>query len=154
MVVIGMAQVFTDVGLGGALIQRRRVLPIHYTSVFYFNIAMAFVLSAVTFGFASKIGMFYNTNDLVPLVQVMSLSFIIAAFSSVQSTKLRKELRYDLLTKINLFSSLMSGIIGIGLAFWGAGVWSLVAQTLSHGIIYNILILASSKMETFFFLFL
>ena len=38
MVIIGIASVFTDVGLGGALIQRRRVHPVHYSSVFYFNI--------------------------------------------------------------------------------------------------------------------
>ena len=45
MVIFGLATVFTDVGLGAALIQRRRVLPIHYSSVFYFNIFVNFCLS-------------------------------------------------------------------------------------------------------------
>ena len=140
MVIIGIASVFTDVGLGGALIQRRRVHPVHYSSVFYFNIVIGLFLTLITYYSAPWIREFYNNDELLPLTQVMSFSFILGALSSVQSTRLRKELNYALLTKIGLISSLASGIIGISLAFWGAGVWSLVVQTLSMGIMYNILI--------------
>lgn len=145
MVVIGMASVFSDSGLGVALIQRRRVLPIHYSSVFYFNIFVAIFLTLVTFFSAGNIAEFYNNEELIPLSQVMSISFIISAFSSVQSTRLRKELNYALLTKITFSSSLISGVVGIVLAFNGAGVWSLVIQTLTAGIITNILLWATSK---------
>jgi O-antigen/teichoic acid export membrane protein len=140
MVIIGIANVFTDVGLGSALIQRRRVRPIHYSSVFYFNILIGLFLTLITYFSAPWISEFYNNEQLLPLTQVMSISFILAALSSVQSTQLRKKLNYSLLTKIGLISSLISGVLGISLAFWGAGVWSLVAQALSTGIIYNILI--------------
>lgn len=140
MVIIGIAGVFTDIGLGGALIQRRRVHPVHYSSVFYFNIVIGLFLTLITYFSAPWISEFYNSEELLPLAQVMSLSFILGAFSSVQSTRLRKELNYALLTKIGLISSLTSGAVGIFLAFWGAGVWSLVVQTLTGGIMYNILI--------------
>ncbi|MCK5535945.1 MAG: lipopolysaccharide biosynthesis protein [Bacteroidales bacterium] len=140
MVIIGIASVFTDVGLGAALIQRRRLHPIHYSSVFYFNIVVGLFLTLITYFSAPWVSEFYNSEKLLPLVQVMSISFILGALSSVQSTRLRKELNYALLTKIGLISSLISGVIGISLAFWGAGVWSLVAQTLSMGVMYNLLI--------------
>ncbi len=130
MVVIGIAAVFSDSGLGVALIQRRRVRPIHYSSVFYFNIAIATLLSVITFFSAESIASFYGTDELIPLMQVMSFSFIIGAFSSIQSIRLRKELNYALLTKIGLIASLVSGIVGISLAFNGFGVWSLVVQSL------------------------
>ena len=48
-VIIGIAQVFTNVGLGGALIQRRRVLPVHYSSVFFVNIFIGSILTLITF---------------------------------------------------------------------------------------------------------
>lgn len=140
MVIIGIASVFTDVGLGGALIQRRRVHPVHYSSVFYFNVFTGFILTLLTYFSAPWISEFYNNEELLPLTQMMSISFLLGSLSSVQNTRLRKELNYALLTKFGLFSSLISGVIGISLAFWGAGVWSLVAQTLSAGIMYNILI--------------
>lgn len=140
MVIIGIAGIFSDIGLGTALIQRRRVLPIHYASVFYFNIAAGALLTVLTFMSAPLIADFYNSPALIPLAQVISFSFVIGAFSAVQSTKLRKELNYALLTKVRFIASLLSGIVGVSLAFYGAGVWSLVAQALMQGVIYNILI--------------
>ena len=145
MVIIGIAMVFTDVGLGTALIQRRRVRPIHYSSVFYFNVFIGLLLTLVTYLSAGWISEFYSNEALFSLTQVMSLLFVINAFSAVQSTRLRKELNYALLTKVGLISSLLSGVIGIALAFGGAGVWSLVAQSLSMGVIYNIVIWLASK---------
>lgn len=140
MVVIGIAAVFSDSGLGVALIQRRRVLPVHYSSVFYFNIIVATLLGLLMFFSAGSVAEFYDNEALIPLAQVMSLSFIIGALGSVQSARLRKELNYALLTKIGLSASLISGIIGITLAFNGAGVWSLVVQALLGGIITSTLL--------------
>ena len=144
MVIIGIAGIFADMGLGSALIQRRRVIPIHYSSVFYFNITIGAFLTFLTFVSAPFIAEFYNNQALIPLTQVISFLFVIGAFSTVQSTKLRKELNYALLTKVAFVSSLVSGIVGISLAFYGAGVWSLVAQALTQRIIYNVLIWSAS----------
>lgn len=145
MVVVMVAMVFTDVGLGSALIQRRRLLPIHYDSVFYFNIFIGSILTLATFFAAPWISEFYNSQQLVPLTQVISLLFIINAFSSMQTNKLRRELNYAALTKANVSTGVLSGIIGITLALYGAGVWSLVAQVLSRGIFYNIFIWSASR---------
>lgn len=145
MVVVGVAFIFTDIGLGAALIQRRRVLAIHYSSVFYFNIFIGMLLTGVTFFFATWISEFFDNEKLVSLTQVMSILFVINAFSSTQSSKLRKELNYAALAKANVSASVLSGALGIGLAFYGGGVWSLVAQALSRGVFYNILIWSASK---------
>ncbi len=140
MVIITIAWIFGDMGLGAALIQRRRVLSVHYSSVFYFNIIIGALLTLLTFLSAPLIAEFYDNQALLPLTQVISFSFIITAFSTVQITKLRKELNYALLAKLAFISSFGSGILGILLAFYGAGVWSLVVQALTYGLIYNILI--------------
>ena len=145
MVIIGMATVFSDIGLSGAIIQRRRTHSIHYSSVFYFNIFAGSFLTLLTYFSASWISEFYNNEQLLPLLQVMSLSFVIGAFSSVQNARLRKELNYKLLTKISLASTFSSGTLGVLLAFWGAGVWSLVVQFLVMGIVHNILIWTATK---------
>jgi O-antigen/teichoic acid export membrane protein len=84
MVIIGIASVFSDVGLSSALIQRRKLLPIHYSSVFYFNIFVGSILTLITYFSAGWIAKFYQNDALIPLTQVMSISFVINAFSSVQ----------------------------------------------------------------------
>ncbi len=145
MVIVGIAFIFTDVGLGSALIQRRRVLPVHYASVFYFNIFIGAVLTLITFFSATWISDFYDNQQLIPITQIMSLLFLINAFSSVQINKLRKELNYAAIAKANVISAVLSGVLGIFLAFYGAGVWSLVAQQLSRGVLYNIFIWSVSR---------
>lgn len=145
MVIVMVAMIFTDVGLGGALIQRRRILPVHYASVFYFNIFIGGILTLITFSSAIWISGFYDNKELTPLVQVISLLFVINAFSSVQTSKLRKELNYAALTKAEVSAAILSGVTGIVLALYGAGVWSLVAQVLARGVFYNIFIWTSSK---------
>lgn len=145
LVFLGFMSVFFDAGLAAALIQRKRVLSVHYSSVFYFNIMIAAILTLLVFISAGGIAKFYDNNELVSLIQVMSLSFMLGALSSVQKVQLQKELNYKLLAKITIVSTIISGIIGIVLAFYGAGVWSLVAQNLSLGVISNILLWKISK---------
>lgn len=140
MVIVSLATVFSDIGLGGALIQRRKVLQIHYSSVFFFNILAGLTLTLLTFFSAPWIANFYNNEQLLAVVQVSALLFVISAFHTVQTVILKKELKYELLTKVNLIASIASGIIGVALAFWGAGVWSLVVQLISREIIINIVI--------------
>ncbi len=145
LVFIGMAGIFTDAGLASALIQRRRLHTVHYSSVFFFNIFMGVLFTFLGYLSAPYVAAFYGNEVLIELTEVVSLLFCIGAFSAVQSTKLRRELNYALLTKVSFVSALCGGIVGIGLAYDGAGVWSLVAQSLTQGIVYNILIWLQSQ---------
>ncbi len=145
MVIVMIALVFTDVGLGGALIQRRRVLPVHYTSVFYFNVFIGGILALITFFSATWISDFYDNKQLIPIIKVIALLFVINAFGSVQTSILRKELNYAALAKAEVSAAVLSGVTGIALAFYGAGVWSLVVQVVSRGLFYNIFVWIASK---------
>ncbi len=140
MVIVGIATIFSDIGLGGAIIQRRRVLQIHYSSVFFFNISAGFILTILTFFSANLIANFYKNTELIPIVQTISTLFTISSFHALQIVILRKELNYKLLTQVTLIASISSGIIGVVLAFLDFGVWSLVAQILSRELITNIII--------------
>jgi len=140
MVFVVISQVFTDVGLGSAIVQRRRIREIHYSSVFYFNIVLGVFLTILLFLSAPYIASFYNQESLLLLTQAISFTFIITAFSTIHVNKFRKELNFTAITKVSFTSSLISGIIGVGLAFYGVGIWALVAQILISKILYTILI--------------
>ncbi len=140
MVIVYVTMIFTDVGLGSALIQRRRLLPIHYSSVFYFNLAVGSLLTLLLFFSAEWISEFYDNEQLIAVTQVISPLFLINAFSNVQTSRLRKELDYAALTKADVSAAVISGIIGIILAVNGAGAWSLVAQALLRGFFYALFI--------------
>lgn len=145
LVILGFISVFFDAGLSAALIQRKRVLPIHYSSVFYFNLIIASILAVSVFISAGAVANFYNNQELVGLIEVMSVSFLLGALSSVQRVQLQKELNYKVLTKITIISTVFSGGVGVFLAYDGAGVWSLVVQNLSFGVFSNILLWSISR---------
>ena len=140
MVIVSFATIFSDIGLGGALIQRKKLHQVHYSSVFFFNITAGLILTIITFFSATWIAEFYKNEQLTSVVQASSFLFLISSFHAVQTVVLKRELKYELLTKVNLIASISSGFIGVALAFWGAGVWSLVIQLISREIIINIVI--------------
>jgi O-antigen/teichoic acid export membrane protein len=145
MVVVGMAQVFTDAGLSAALIQRTKVLEIHYSSVFFFNLISGITLTAIFFYSSGYIANFYGNEKLTPIIQSISFLFIINTLCSVQSAKLKKELKYGILTKVSFSSSMLSGCIGILLALYGFGVWSLLAQIIIQSLIFTMILWSVSN---------
>ena len=144
-VIVGLSMVFTNMGLGASLIQRRHLLAIHYDSVFFFNLAVAFLLTTVLFFSSNLVADFYNRQELVAISKALSVIFVINASVTVQNTILKKELKNETLTKSRFFAALLSGTIGIVLAYYGFGVWSLVYQSLLNGIFYAIIIWALSN---------
>jgi O-antigen/teichoic acid export membrane protein len=145
MVYVGIAGVFSDIGLASALVQREKLEQIHYSSVFYFNLATGVFLAAITYFSAGWIAAFYGNITLIPITEVMSLSFILSALGSVQAVKLRKELNYGALTRSALAASVISGVVGVVLALNGYGVYSLVAQVLIMSAVRSILLWGMSN---------
>lgn len=139
-VFIGLSNIFMDVGLGAALIQRKKLLPIHYSSVFYFNILLSSLVAIVIFFLADYISVFYNQSILKPLIQFMSLSFVINSLGVIPKIKLQKQLNLRLMNTLQIVAVIISGLISIYLACNGYGVWSLLIQILSNQIIFTSLL--------------
>ena len=83
---------------------------------------------------------FYAQPILTPLLRLMSLALVINAFGLVQNVLIRKALDFKTETKVSLIASIMSGIIGVTMAYQGFGVWSLAAQMLSAAAIRTALL--------------
>jgi O-antigen/teichoic acid export membrane protein len=139
-VIFSFANIFMDVGLAASLIQRKRLLPIHFSSVFYFNISVGLLLTIITFFSAPLVAAFYNIPILEILTQVMSISFIISSFGIVQNIQLKKVLNFKKITSLQLLAVIISGIVGVAMAYTGYGVWSLLTQILLNRFLYTALV--------------
>ena len=128
---MAVAQSFLDSGFGSALIQKQDVTHIDECSIFYFNIFVGFVASGLLCMAAPWIAGFYNQPLLVPLTCALSLNLIINAVGLVQTTLLTKHIDFKTQLKVSVIATVLSGTIGVTMAFNGFGVWSLVAQSLS-----------------------
>lgn len=144
---IGIITIFTAIctvlinsGFSSALIRKKDVTEDDYNTVFITNLVMSLVLYGIVFICAPLIAKFFDRNELVALTRVSCLGIIIGAISLVQQTILTKRIDFKTQTKITLIASILSGLIGIAMAFLGFGVWALVAQSVSSQVLRTVLL--------------
>lgn len=137
-VFIAISQIFIDAGFTNALIREKDPSNEDYSTVFYFNLGMAVTIYCIIFIMAPFAGRFYNEPQLTAVLRVMSFVLIISSFGIIQRTMLTKKIDFKKQTKIDIFASIISGVVAIVFALKGAGVWSLVVKTLAMQAIQSI----------------
>ena len=142
---IAIAQVFTDSGFGSALIQKKDRNTVDYSTVFYFNSITSIILYIILFLIAPYISKFYNTPQLTNVTRVVGINLILMALCLIQRTIYRIELNFKKIAKISLVAMILSGLVGIILAYKGYGVWALVFQTLGNNLLLTVIFWISSK---------
>lgn len=137
-VVIAVGTSLMDAGMGQSLIRTTNPDDEDYSTVFYVNLFVSLFIYFVVYLSAPLIAAFYDESILNNLLRVLGLSIIVGAFSSVQRTKLTKEMNFKAQFTIQIPSFIISGIIGVVLAYQGYGVWSLVFMQLARNGIASI----------------
>ena len=144
---IGIITIFTavfnsivDCGFSSALIRKNNVTDLDYNTIFIFNIVFSVVLAVFLFLSAPLVAHFFSNETLSPLLKVMSVIVIINGFAIIQRTQLVKNVNFKTQAKISLVSATLSGAIGIGMALYGFGVWSLAAQLILKQLFNTILL--------------
>ena len=138
-------QVFVDSGLGTALIQKKNADELDFSSVFYFNIIMCIILYGLMFLISPGIAMFYGENKLTPVIRVLSLTIVIAGLKGIQQAYISRNMLFKKFFYATIGGTIISAIIGIGMAYSGYGVWALVVQQLSNSIIDTIILWITVK---------
>lgn len=129
-VFLQISQAFIDSGFTSALIQQKERTEVDYSTVFYFNVVLSVAFYIVIFLGAPLIASFYHLPALVPVTRVVAVSLIISSLSAIHKTKLTINIDFRTQSKVSLLSVIVSGGIGVIMAYNGFGVWALVYQTL------------------------
>lgn len=136
---MGISAVFIDAGFSSALIQCKDRTPKDISTVFHLSVGLSLIIYLLLFVSAPWIAEFYAQPQLTAIVRVYCLTLIINSLSSTGQTLLAIDLNFKTTTKISLSAGVLSGIIGISLAYCGWGVWALVAQAISYAVIVALL---------------
>lgn len=125
--------VFVTYGFGNSLVVNKKSDDLDFSTCFYFGIALALVLYVIVYICSPFIShFFYGRHELDILIKVMALRMPIAAVNSVQHAYVAKHMRFRLFFYATLIGTILSGVVGITMAYTGFGVWALVAQYLSN----------------------
>lgn len=128
-VFISISQTFVDGGFSNALIRKIDRTELDFSTAFFFNIVVGLVCCGLLCLIAPYVANFFNIPLLTDVLRILSLTLLINSFSVVQIAKLAIAIDFKSQAKATLISVILSGCIGIFLAYSGYGVWSLVWQS-------------------------
>ena len=140
MIFITLCNVVVDSGFGNALIQKKDATQTDFSSVFFINIVLGVFLYGVMFLAAPWIAEFFKSPAVTRFLRVSSLVLVITSFSRVQQAYLNKNMLFHLSFRINWIALIVSGSIGIVMAYRGFGVWALIAQQLGNSAVQCLLL--------------
>jgi O-antigen/teichoic acid export membrane protein len=137
---VGIANWISNGGMIEALIQKKDVNNIDYSTVFYFNIAISFALFIILYFSSDMISEFFNEKLLSSIIKVISLSFVFSSFSIVHLSILIRKMDFKYQAITNFIAAIISGGIGLFIALKGHGVWALVMQTIMSSFIRSLML--------------
>ena len=125
---LAVAQSFIDSGFSNALIRKIDRTEVDNSTVFYFNVVIGVVFYIILYYSAPYIAQFYNTPILTLVMRIVSLGVFFNSLSIVQRALLTAKVDFKIQAKASLIAVVISGTIGLYLAYSGYGVWALVWQ--------------------------
>lgn len=140
MVFISLANVFVTSGISSSLIQKKDADELDYSTMFWFNLLVALVLYGILFVAAPAVGRYYNDGDLILMLRVLALSIPLSAFNCIQHAYVSSHMVFKKSFISSSGGALLSGIVGVILAYCGFGVWALVVQRILH-VAFNTILL-------------
>ncbi|MBI5842259.1 MAG: lipopolysaccharide biosynthesis protein [Chloroflexi bacterium] len=140
VVAINYLAVVKDLGLGVALIQRREDVNDAANTVFTMNLILGLSLSAIIVPLAPVLAVYFKDPLVTPVLRWLGLSFAINALGAVHVVWLMRELDYKRKLIPDMGNAIMKGVVSIGMAYAGFGVWSLVAGQLLGALVSVVLV--------------
>lgn len=138
---ITLAVIFVDSGLNTALIQKKDADKVDFSSVFWVGLALAALLYGILFITAPLLADFFHQPGLPEVIRILSITLFLGVFNSIQQAMIAIRMEFKKLLMGSMGSVIVSGFIGVGMAYMGFGIWALVGQQISYRIIGTLILL-------------
>ena len=143
--IVGMLAIFSliavnlqDSGFGVALVNIKDIKHNDYNAVFWFNIAISLLLYLILFLCAPLIAAFFRQPCLTSLSRFLFLGIIFAAVGISPNAMLVRSLKMKEKAITSLLALIISGTVGVIMAFKGFSYWSLATQQVLYNVVISI----------------
>lgn len=122
----GLAGLIAGGGMGQALIREKDVDRDDFHAVFMAQFLIGMLIYACFFITAPLFSNAFGDPVYTDLVRVSAITFVLRPLVNMPSVILRREMRFKETSVVSVVAGLLTGVVGIALAWQGWGVWSLV----------------------------
>ena len=128
-----IAGAIQESGFTSALINKKEIRHEDYNAVFWFSVSMGAFFYIILFFCAPLIAKFYHhQQDIVPLSRYVFLGFFLSSLYIPHNAMLTKQLKVRQKSVTSLTSLLVSGTVGIVMAYNGYAYWGLATQSITY----------------------
>jgi len=120
--------VFRDVGLTSATIYSDDITAAEVNSLFWINVGAGIMLAAILWLMAPLMAHFYKDLRLTGMLSVLAAAFVLNGIGAQYQALLQRDLRFKILTAIDVGANAVGTLCGLVAASMGWGYWSLVAM--------------------------
>lgn len=139
-VFLAFMQIFLNQGFAQVIVQRKDLEPEHLDTAFWTNLTIGVLLTITGVSSAGLVANVFNQPQLTPILQGFSVLCLITSFGSIQQALLERNLEFKAIALRWLAGTVIGGLVGVGMAVYGFGVWSLVGQQLAQDLVGTIVL--------------
>lgn len=129
-VFVSFLSMFSELGLGAAVVQKADVDEPLLRRVFGVILVIHFSLAALLVLAAPLIAGFYDEPRVIPVIRALSLQFVLAGFAVIPDAQLQRKMEFRNRSLLDLCNAVLASLTTLSLALAGAGVWALVVGSL------------------------
>ena len=137
-IVIKFVQMFRNMGLSAAVVQKDQINHQQVSTLFWINTAISVIISLIVAATAPLFANFYHEPRLTNIMLVLSGTIVLGGLSLQHQALLKRQMRFSSLAQINLASLFVGLIAGMISAWYGAGYWALVILQIAIALSHNI----------------
>ena len=146
-VFVNFSDILLQGGFSTALIQKKEISDSDYSTVMCISVGTATILYLAIFFAAPMVAVYFEEPLLKNVLRVIALVIFCQAFGAVRTAVITRKLEFRTLFVCTCISNVLSGLIGVVMAFMGFGVWALVFQQLSQQTILTVLLYIRVKIK-------
>lgn len=129
---LGFTQIFLDLGISAGIMHKQDTTPKQYSSLFWLNIIMGVLLTAILCACSPLVAKVYKEPELVKIISLLSFTVLFSAIGSQHRTVQQKKMRFKYISLVEIITAVLSLGLAIALAYLDYGVYSLVYANLFH----------------------
>lgn len=146
MVVVGFSKLVSQLGVGPALIQKSSLTSIHIRVGSTISLSLSLLFFLTIFFSSGLLADFFRMPELKVVLRVVAVIFVIEGVSTVSQSLLLRNMKQKTLVKIDFVSYLIGfGFVGIAMAYYGMGLWSLIFAQITQSLLKCILSYIKSR---------
>lgn len=124
-------ELFKDLGLSSATVQRADITDRQVSALFWMNGALGTGIAILLALSAPLLGWIYGEPVLVEITPIVALTLVLTGFSAQHLAILRRQMRFGTLAAIQTGAEIVAMAAALGAAAAGLGLWALVVQRLT-----------------------